>query len=118
MSAPTPGAEDLEALAAATPTQAVRLLPGFDQYVLGPGTADERIIATARRSLVSKTSGWIAPVVVAGGRVAGTWAAGDDVLEVDWFSEGGAAPRAQLGSETERMGALLDRQLRLEVRSV
>ena len=111
-------AEDIAALAATPPTKTVRLLPGFDQYVLGPGTADEHVIAAARRSLVSKTSGWIAPVVVAGGRVAGTWLARDDVLEVDWFSETGAAPRAQLGSETERMAALLDRQLRLEVRSI
>jgi hypothetical protein len=31
-------AEELEELAAARPTTAVRLLPGFDQYVLGPGT--------------------------------------------------------------------------------
>jgi hypothetical protein len=33
-------AEDLDELASARPTTAVRLLPGFDQYVLGPGTAD------------------------------------------------------------------------------
>jgi hypothetical protein len=31
-------AEDVDELAAARPGNAVRLLPGFDQYVLGPGT--------------------------------------------------------------------------------
>ena len=33
-------AEDLEELASTRPTEAVRLLPGFDQYLVGPGTAD------------------------------------------------------------------------------
>jgi hypothetical protein len=32
--------EDLEELAATPATTAVRLLPGYDQWVLGPGTAD------------------------------------------------------------------------------
>jgi hypothetical protein len=41
--------EDLDELAAARPTNAVRLLPGFDQYVLGPGTGDTRIVAAHAR---------------------------------------------------------------------
>ena len=32
--------EDLEDLAATSPTIAIRLLPGYDQWILGPGTAD------------------------------------------------------------------------------
>ena len=55
------------------PTAALRLLPGFDQWVLGPGTDATSVIAAARRSAVSRTAGWIAPVVLRGGRVAGTW---------------------------------------------
>ena len=35
-------AEDLDELASTSATDAVRLLPGFDQYVLGPGTGDGR----------------------------------------------------------------------------
>ncbi len=30
--------EDVEELSGTSPTQTVRLLPAFDQYVLGPGT--------------------------------------------------------------------------------
>src|SRR5439155_17118270 len=37
-------AADLEDLASAKPSTAVRLLPGFDQYVLGPGTEDGHVI--------------------------------------------------------------------------
>ena len=66
-------AEDLDELASARPTTAVRLLPGFDQYVLGPGTADGRVVPPARRAAVSRQAGWISPVVVAGGVVCGTW---------------------------------------------
>ena len=37
-------AEDLDDLASAAPTDAVRLLPGFDQWVLGPGTKDALVV--------------------------------------------------------------------------
>ncbi|MGH3479516.1 MAG: DNA glycosylase AlkZ-like family protein, partial [Nocardioidaceae bacterium] len=36
--------EDLEELAATPATTAVRLLPGYDQWVLGPGTADAHVV--------------------------------------------------------------------------
>ena len=41
---------NLEDLLAATRTKAVRLLPGSDQYVLGPGTDDGHVVAAARRA--------------------------------------------------------------------
>src|SRR5690606_12892363 len=67
-------AEDVAEIEATEPAAGpVRLLPAFDQFVLGPGTKDTRIIPAARRAEISKTAGWISPVVVAAGRVAGTW---------------------------------------------
>jgi hypothetical protein len=105
-------AEDVEELAAASPTTAVRLLPGFDQYVLGPGTGDERIIAASRRAAVSKQSGWIAPVVVAGGVVRGTWELDGADVRVAWFKEAGRAPKASLRAEVVRLSSILDRDLR------
>jgi len=65
-------ADDLDELAAAKPSTAVRLLPGFDKYVLGPGTEDGHVTPAARRSAVSRQAGWISPVVVGGGVVRGT----------------------------------------------
>ena len=82
----------------------VRLLPGFDQYVLGPGTRDTRIIDSARRGLVSKAAGWISPVVIAGGRVAGTWAAGPDAVEVALFRESPAVTAADIQAELHHLG--------------
>jgi hypothetical protein len=108
-------AEHLDELAATKPTTAVRLLPGFDQYVLGPGTADRHVVPAARRAAVSKQSGWISPVVVAGGIVKGTWELDGDQVRVGWFKEAGAPPRSQIKAEVERLSSILDRGLRSEV---
>jgi len=108
-------AEDVDELASARPTTAVRLLPGFDQYVLGPGTADGHVVPPARRTAVSKQSGWISPVVVAGGVVCGTWDIDGDELRVTWFSEAGVAPRRALAFEVDRLSAILSRGLRMTI---
>lgn len=108
-------AEDLDELTATKPTRAVRLVPGFDQFVLGPGTDDSHVVPAHRRRAVSKQSGWISPVVLAGGVVHGTWALGANGVAVAWFKEAGPVPRTRLQSEVERLGTILDRDLRLEV---
>jgi len=108
-------AEDLDDLVATKPTRAVRLLPGFDQFVMGAGTDDVHILPAHRRRVVSKQSGWIAPVVVARGVVRGTWEVGTDRLAVAWFKEAGAVPRSALLAETARLSAITGRTLGLEV---
>jgi len=108
-------AEHLDDLVATKPTRAVRLLPGFDQFVMGAGTDDVHIIPAHRRRVVSKQSGWIAPVVVARGVVRGTWEVDTDRLAVAWFKEAGAVPRAALLGETKRLATIYGRPLRLEV---
>ncbi len=100
-------AEDVEALAGTAPTTSVRLLPGFDQYVLGPGTAATEIIAPDRRAEVSRTAGWISPVVVAGGRVAGVWDRDQIAINVQLFEPGDPIPPAALEAAIERMRAVL-----------
>lgn len=100
-------ADDVDELGDTAPTQAVRLLPGFDQYVLGPGTKAEEIIAPARRAEVSRAAGWISPVVVAGGRVAGTWEADGGSVRVRPFEDSGPIPGPELEAEIARMEELL-----------
>ena len=107
--------EDLDEIASARPTTAVRLLPGFDQYVLGPGTEDAHVLASKRRTAVSKQSGWIAPIVVAGGVVRGTWEIDGESLRVGWFKEAGKPPRTRIGDEVERLSAIVGRRLRSEI---
>jgi hypothetical protein len=107
--------DDLDAIVATRPTTAVRLLPGFDQYVLGPGTKDGHVVTPARRPAVSRQAGWISPVVVAGGRVGGTWALDGPEVRVAWFGEAGRPPKRALQAEVARLSAVLDRDLRSAV---
>jgi Winged helix DNA-binding domain len=108
-------AEDLDRLASAPSSSPVRLLPGFDQYVLGPGTRDGHVVPEARRAAVSKQSGWISPVVVADGVVCGTWQLDDDLLRVAWFSEAGDVPPGGLDAEVDRLGSIVGLDLRVTV---
>jgi hypothetical protein len=99
--------EDLQALASTPATAAVRLLPGHDQWVLGPGTADARVVPPARRALVSRK----ANLVIVGGVVSGTWSLSDGEAVVAWFPEAGSPPREALAEEVTRLAGLLDRPL-------
>ena len=105
--------DDLEALAATPATTAVRLLPGYDPWVLGPGTADAHVVRAARRALVSRQ----ANIAIAGGVVSGTWALSRDEVEVAWFTEAGPAPADAIHEETGRLAGILDRPLRAQIRS-
>lgn len=108
-------AEDLDELMSTKPTRAVRLLGGFDQFVLGPGTADGHVVPARRRRAVSRQSGWISPVVLAGGVVHGTWELDHDRVLVAWFKEAGAVNRTALQAEVERLATIFGRELVLEV---
>ena len=102
-------AHDLDELHDTAPSSTVRLLPGFDQAVLGPGTGDPRVLAPARRSEVSKTAGWISPVVVRGGRVIGVWETDGDTVRARLFDEepADAATERAIEAEAGRIGACL-----------
>jgi Winged helix DNA-binding domain len=108
-------AEDVDELLSSKPTDALRLLPGFDQWVLGPGTDDTHVIPPGRRAAVSRTAGWIAPVVVAGGVVSGTWELDGDRVRVAWFAEADRPRRRELDAEVEWLGSILGRQLTSEL---
>jgi hypothetical protein len=105
--------EHLEELAATPATTAVRLLPGYDQWVLGPGTADAHVVPPARRTLVSRQ----ANILIVGGVVSGTWSlTGDQVVAV-WFTEAGPPTREALAQEVARLATILDRPLQSAVQT-
>jgi DNA glycosylase AlkZ-like len=63
-----------DAVLAAEPSRVVRLLPGFDPYVIGALRQLDRLVpAPEHKAAVSRTSGWISAVLLDGGRIAGTW---------------------------------------------
>jgi hypothetical protein len=61
------------AAAASGPAEGVYLLPGFDPYVLAPLSQRAHTIPAGRVEAVSRAAGWISPVLLVDGRVAGTW---------------------------------------------
>jgi hypothetical protein len=103
--------EDLDELEASRASTAVRLLPGRDPWVMGPGTDDPHVVPQARREPVSRS----ANLVVARGVVAGTWTIRDERLSVTWFGESGRVPRAALAEECARLSSFFDRPLDLSV---
>ncbi len=91
---------DLDAIATTEPTDELQLLPGFDPWILGPGTADTRILAAQRRSLGTRG----ANLVIRGGVVSGVWRRQRDEVMVSWFDEAGPAPEADLEAATAQLG--------------
>jgi hypothetical protein len=99
--------EDVDELLAARPVAAVRLLPGHDQWVLGPGTKDEHVVPPAHRASVTRK----ANLVLAGGVVSGTWSTTASELRVSWFPHRGRPPREALEEQASKVAILLDRPL-------
>jgi hypothetical protein len=103
---------DLDSLVAARPSDAVRFLPGHDQWVMGPGTKDTHVTPQAHRDLVTRK----ANPLIAGGVVRGTWTAprkGDE-LTVTWLGDE-PPPAAAIEHEAERLAGILGRDLRLHL---
>jgi hypothetical protein len=66
-------AGDVSKLEKSSVDSSVRLLPAFDPYLMGY-TSRDHLFEAAYRSRVSRTAGWISPVVLVDGRVVATWA--------------------------------------------
>jgi len=104
--------EHLASLVAASPEpNQVILLAGYDQWVLGPGTADTRVVPAARRPAVTRG----ANVALRAGQVAGTWKIDRGTLTISWFAEAGRPPHSDIQTEFERLSRLLDRDLTMKI---
>lgn len=102
--------EHVVALSATTPSDAVRLLPGHDQWVIGPGTKDSHVTPPAQRDFMTRKAN---PVIV-GGVVRGTWARKGDDLTVTWRDEQ-PPPAKAIQREARRMADLVGRDLHLHL---
>ncbi|WP_315096236.1 DNA glycosylase AlkZ-like family protein [uncultured Cellulomonas sp.] len=101
--------EDLAELVSTAPATSVRLLPRYDQWVLGPGTADPHVVPPAERALVSRG----ANLAVVGGVVRGTWSLSRDEVDVTWFAGTDAVARDDVAAQVERLATVAGRPLRL-----
>lgn len=105
-------AEDVDALYAQRPSRTVRLVPGFDQSILGPGTLATAVVPAQRRAEVSRTAGWISPVVLVGGRAAGVWGLKDSTVDIRTWEP---VPAKDLAREVDRLAAAYGRRLTAKV---
>ncbi|KAF0846962.1 winged helix DNA-binding domain-containing protein [Nocardia caishijiensis] len=106
--------EFVDELRSATPDDAIHLLGPFDQYVLGPGTGDTALLPSEHRVKVSRTAGWISPLVLVGGRIAGTWEQQDGQVVVTPFDGVRLPPRA-LNAAVERLGSAIGNTLTVRI---
>jgi DNA glycosylase AlkZ-like len=105
-------AGDVEALLAAEPTTTVRLLPTFDQYVIGSTASVERLLPRdGFRDRVHRQAGWVSPVVTVGGRIEGVWShvrSGRRLrVEVNPFRRRSARLREGVEAEADRLATFL-----------
>jgi hypothetical protein len=92
-------------------SRSVRLLPAFDQYVLGASYHAEHLLSGVLRSRVYRPQGWISPVLLVNGRLEGTWRHGIKgsrvEVVVEPFVKAPVWVRRAAGQEAERLAGFL-----------
>jgi uncharacterized protein YcaQ len=108
-------AEDEKAVASAEPTRTVRLLPGFDQYVIGSTKHSDRLMPGGFRDRVHRQAGWVSPVLAVDGRIEGVWKHATTTkrvaVVVEPFARQPAWVRKGAEAEAARLAAFLGRPL-------
>jgi hypothetical protein len=108
---------DVKELVTMKPFTGVRLLPGFDAYVNDLPRRVDALMPVARHEAVHRVAGWVSPVVILDGRVAGTWELASGKrggISVHAFGRWRPGARKELEVEADRIAAFLDRPLAVE----
>jgi len=104
-------AEDEDAVASMEPTRSVRLLPGFDQYVIGSTKHSAQLMPGDFRDRVHRQAGWVSPVLAVDGRLEGVWShtttAKAVSVTVEPFTRQPAWVREGAQAEAERLATFL-----------
>lgn len=97
-----PGAEQGPA---AGDGEALRLLPGFDEYYLGVAERGAMIDEAHAARLAPGNNGMFLPAVLINGEIVATWRRGGDsgVETIDWFDGRAKASKAQLDAASRRV---------------
>jgi hypothetical protein len=104
-------AATVDAMRALSEPSGVRLLPNFDPYVVALARESPYLLPDGFKDRVYRTAGWISPVVLVGGRMAGVWEyekqRGRIQVTVEPFAPLASAVRREIEAEAERLGAFL-----------
>jgi hypothetical protein len=111
-------ARDLPELTAAELVDTARLLPAFDQWVVGASRTAPALLDPRHKARVYRPQGWFSPVLLVNGRSVGVWKhvrKGRRLLvELEPFGRLPGWARTQLDAEAERLAAFLDLELELQ----
>jgi hypothetical protein len=110
-------ARDAPAMACAASPTAARLLPAFDPWVVGASRGAAALLEPRHKARVYRPQGWISPVLLVNGRMAGVWRherRGKRLrVELEPFGRLPAWALAELEAEAERLAAFLGGELEL-----
>jgi len=88
----------------------LRLLPHFDPYLLAHREKDH-LLSRAHYKRVYRNQGWISPVVLLDGGIAGVWSykiqSGRLLVTIEPFGKLAAAMRSRISLEAQALGAFL-----------
>ena len=110
-------AADASAAAGTGPARGVRLLPAFDQYVVAATLQAGHFLPGDFREAVYRPQGWLSPVLLVDGVMAGVWRHERKgrrlVVELEPFGRLGASEREAAEHEAQRLAAHLGGELAL-----
>jgi len=96
----------------------VRLLPIFDSYLLAHREKDH-LLSARHYKRVYRNQGWISPVVLIDGAIAGVWSHKLQnkklVVEIEPFGKLSKAERGGIGREAEQLARFFDGKLELHL---
>jgi hypothetical protein len=111
--------EDVAELAAAEPVNVVRLLPAFDQWVVCASRRVPALLDPKYRQRIYRLQGWVSPVLLVNGRMAGVWKhelKGSTVsVQVEPFDRLPRWTRPYIAAEAERLADFLGGSLELKI---
>lgn len=104
-------ASSLEPMSKQKPASSVRLLPHFDPYTIAVARHSQYLMPEAHKSRVYRPQGWISPVVLVNGSIAGVWEQdkkrGQTAISVEMFAPPDSHVRQGIEGEAARLGAFL-----------
>jgi uncharacterized protein YcaQ len=103
--------------AEATPGNIVRLLPGFDQWVVGASRTAPAQLDPEHKARVYRPQGWLSPVLLVNGRMEGVWRHARKgrrlIVELEPFGRLPKWARIQAEREASRLADFLGGELSL-----
>ena len=99
------------------PANVARLLPGFDQWVIGASRSAPALLDPKHKARVYRNQGWISPVLLVNGRMEGVWRherqGASLLVEIEPFRRTPKWVHTQAEAEAKRLAGFLGGELAL-----